>query len=71
MGGGGQGACTEFGGGVGALWRATSLPPARPPDLSVTVWVRKKRWKDRLERRSRLASSVAGKSEAQGGSLAC
>ena len=48
-----------------------SLPPVRPPDLSVTVWVRKKRWKDRLERRSRLASSVAGKSEAQGGSLAC
>ena len=35
-----------------------SLPPVRPPDLSVTVWVRKKRWKDRLERRSRLASSV-------------
>ena len=55
---GGQGACTEFGRGVGALWRATSLPPVRPPDLSVTVWVRKKRWKDRLERRSRLASSV-------------
>ena len=45
--------------------------PPSPPDLSVTVWVRKKRWKDRLDRCGAGFPVPLGKSEAQGGSLAC
>ena len=65
--GGGQGACTWTGGSE----HSGEPPPARPPDLSVTVWVRKKRWKDRLDRCGAGFPVPLGKSEAQGGSLAC
>ena len=57
--------------GVGALWRGGAPTPPSPPDLSVTVWVRKKRWKDRLDRCGAGFPVPLGKSEAQGGSLAC
>ena len=61
---GGSGGVLVPSSGVGALWRGGAPTPPSPPDLSVTVWVRKKRWKDRLDRCGAGFPVPLGKSEA-------